>query len=95
MSVNMLSLQRNAHQQETCSINYDIAIEWNIIQPLKQNEVDLYELTWNDVKNISISKKGKLLNSVYYNSTFVREKILVQLSLAVQIYLLPNSNSKS
>ena len=65
MSVHILRLPINAHRQETYSTNYDRAIQWNTMQPLKRYDIGLYELTWNYVKNIFISKKGKLLNSVY------------------------------
>lgn len=38
-------------------------------QKKKGNEIDLYEQTWNDIKNTFIRKKGKWLNGVCYNST--------------------------
>ena len=31
--------------------------QWTAMWPLKRYEIGLYELRWNDVKNIFISKK--------------------------------------
>lgn len=56
----ILRLLVNAHQKETHSINYDITLQWRTMWALK-NKIDLYELTWNGVKNICVNKKVQVV----------------------------------
>lgn len=73
---NTLKTTDDAYTQETGWKDYGVSIKWNLTQPLRRIDEDLYELIRSHLQDILLSKKSKVQKSIYSMlSSYKKEEI--------------------